>query len=447
MSIDFTYFEALQKRACQELEAGTHVNVALTGEKSQFIRFNGARIRQIGTVEDASLELSLFLETPRGIRKGSSSFSLTGMSGVDFQRVDQTLASLRTEVPLLPVDPYAKLPENSGSSRQEKKGSLLPTDQAAETILRTIQGLDLVGIYSAGTSFRAMANSAGLSHWFSTENFSLDYSLYTPNQKAIKGTFAGNHWSDERFAAEIGSAKRQLPLLERPPRKIARGQYRTYLAPAAVQDLLSMFSWEGISEAAIRQGSSPFQKLRSGERTFSAKLNVQENFAQNEIPRFNDQGELAPEVFSLIENGQLKNTLISSRSSKEYGLTANGANESEMMRAVWVSPGNLKEAEILKQLGTGLYLSNLHYLNWSDQTAGRITGMTRYACFWVENGELVSPIENMRWDESLFSLFGENLIDFTDSLTFIPEVMTYEARQLGGAWVPGALISSVNFTI
>ena len=31
---------------------------------------------------------------------------------------------------------------------------------------------------------------------------------------------------------------------------------------------------------------------------------------------------------------------------------------------------------------------NLHYLNWSDNIGGRITGMTRYACFWVENGEI-----------------------------------------------------------
>ena len=28
--------------------------------------------------------------------------------------------------------------------------------------------------------------------------------------------------------------------------------------------------------------------------------------------------------------------------------------------------GLLREQDVLKELGTGLYLSNLHYLNWSD---------------------------------------------------------------------------------
>ena len=53
----------------------------------------------------------------------------------------------------------------------------------------------------------------------------------------------------------------------------------------------------------------------------------------------------------------------------------------------------------MKKIDTGLYLGNLHYLNWSDNIGGRITGMTRYACFWVEDGEIVAPIENMRFEK------------------------------------------------
>jgi predicted Zn-dependent protease len=43
----------------------------------------------------------------------------------------------------------------------------------------------------------------------------------------------------------------------------------------------------------------------------------------------------------------------------------------------------------LKTLGTGVYISDLHYLNYSDRQACRMTGMTRFACLWVEDGELV----------------------------------------------------------
>jgi predicted Zn-dependent protease len=78
----------------------------------------------------------------------------------------------------------------------------------------------------------------------------------------------------------------------------------------------------------------------------------------------------------LIQAGQLVNTLINSRTAKEYGKVANGANGSESLRSPEVLPGTLPAADILKALDTGLYLSNLHYLNWSDRPTGRITGMT-----------------------------------------------------------------------
>ena len=101
----------------------------------------------------------------------------------------------------------------------------------------------------------------------------------------------------------------------------------------------------------------------------------------------------------------------------------------------------------MTQLETGLYVSNLHYLNWSDHSTGRITGMTRYACFWVENGEIVAPIENLRFDESLYHFWGENLVNFTNFQEFIPEVDTYGSRQLGGRLVPGMLVEDFTYTL
>lgn len=117
------------------------------------------------------------------------------------------------------------------------------------------------------------------------------------------------------------------------------------------------------------------------------------------------------------------------------------------MRSPEVATGNLAEADILKQLDTGLYLSNLHYLNWSDRTGGRITGMTRYACFWVENGEFIAPIENLRFDDSIYDFFGDNLENLTDFCEFIPDTGTYEKRSLGGIFAPGMLVNKFTFTL
>ena len=66
-------------------------------------------------------------------------------------------------------------------------------------------------------------------------------------------------------------------------------------------------------------------------------------------------------------------------------------------------------------------LSNLHYLNWSDRLGGRrLLDMTRYACFYVENGKIIAPIENMRFDDTIYNIFGKELNAVTNFDQLIP---------------------------
>jgi predicted Zn-dependent protease len=164
-------------------------------------------------------------------------------------------------------------------------------------------------------------------------------------------------------------------------------------------------------------------------------------------PRFNSQGEVSESLLPLMQAGELRTLLVSSRTAKEYGLTGNAADEGEAPRALDVGCGTLTEKDILKAIGTGLYLSNVHYLNWSDPVSARVTGMTRYACFWVENGEIVGPINDLRWDESLFDALGSKLLALTDWADIDPACDTYYTRALGGSRVPGALVEGWTFTL
>jgi predicted Zn-dependent protease len=266
--------------------------------------------------------------------------------------------------------------------------------------------------------------------------------------QAVKGTFAGSEWNEAAYLAKINDGKKQLEILSRPVKELPKGQYKTYFAPAAVADLLGMLSWGAISEADIQQGNSALAALSRQEKQLSQKLTLKENFQGGLVPRFNNLGEMAAPELTLIEKGILINSLVNSRTAREYNKPANGANSSETLRSPEISPGNLSFEQILPSLDTGLYVSNLHYLNWSDRPSGRITGMTRYACFWVENGEIIAPIANLRFDESLYRFWGlENLVDFTNFQEFIPEVGTYENRQLGGSLVPGMLVESFTYTL
>jgi len=436
-------FRQLAQRVFDLAQSDEAMSLSFMAEQSQFTRFNQAKVRQTGSVHDGELTLTLMA----GDRTTFYELPMTGNLDADWVTVKSALDGLRADIQHLPDDPYQVPPSGNAMSHDVHHGELLAPDEIIEAILPVVSGLDFAGLYAGGVSIRAYADSIGQRHWFCTDSFTLDYSLFTEDGKAVKGTFAGDRWDQSAYTAKLNESKRQLQQLSISAKSIPKGRYRTYLAPAALAELVSMFSWGAVSEAALQRGGSALGLLRSEEKLLSNQFNLTENFEHGLVPRFNNLGEVAPTRLPLIENGKLVNTLISSRTAKEYGKTANGASQWEGLRSPDVQPGTLRRDEILNALDTGLYLSNLHYLNWSDRPNGRITGMTRYACFWVENGSIVAPIENLRFDESLYQFFGENLIALTDIQEFVPEVGSYGNRELGGMWLPGALVEGFTYTL
>jgi predicted Zn-dependent protease len=435
-------FNHLSDHLINELKSNEYITLELEGENSHFIRFNHAKVRQSGLVIDTNIKLRLI----NGKCTNYAVFPLTGNLEIDIKIALENLDHLRQEIEQLPEDPYIVLPQNKGSSREVYHGKLLDPNQSASAILPPVKDLDFTGYYTSGTVVRANYNSLGQKHWFATDSFFLDYSLITPSQKAVKCIFSAQNWDSSRYQQQIEEEKKQFQLLDKPVHLVKPGCYRTYLAPSAVADLISMFSWGAISEASLRQGGSALAKMREG-KTLSSLFSLQENFAAGNVPRFNDLGEIPPVQIPLIVEGQLINTLINSRTALEYNLISNGANNSESLRSPEVTAGTLKPEDIVAKLDTGLYVSNLHYLNWSDRQGGRITGMTRYACFWVENGEIVAPIQDLRFDDSLYAFLGENLLALTTTREFIPRTDTYEKRSLGGLLVPGLLVEDFTYTL
>jgi len=436
-------FKKISRAILNELRQGEHLGLSFGGENSTFLRVNAARIRQIGNVDEADLGFKFILDGKRN----SGSISLSGKFDDDLERARAELRRLRAEVVQLPDDPYLVLPDSTETSVHVKRGKLPSSEEVPGMVLPVMGKVDLTGIWASGSVYRGSANSVGGYHWFASESFSLDYSLITPSEKMVKATFAGTDWDQTVYEEFLADSLKKLEIMSRSPKVIEPGNYRTYIASAGVADILSMFSWGGISEAAIRQGESSLGKMRQEGLRLSPLLSLSEDFSSGLSPRFNGNGEVAPETTILINEGELVQTLVSSRTAKEYGVETNFASEDEALRAPRMLTGGLREEQILEELGTGVYLSNLHYLNWSDRIGGRITGMTRYACFWVENGKIIAPIENMRFDDSIYNFLGDNLEAVADKALVNPDVGTYDGRELSAVICPGILLKSFALTL
>ena len=436
-------FNQLVENIFNDKKEGEFITLSFGGERSHFLRFSQSKIRQNGMVHDASLNISLIYNK----RQCSGNIPITGNIDNDIARAKNELNRLREEVVQLPVDPFAVIPDKIESSNNINKGNLLSPEDVPDSIIPAMQGADIAGIWASGFIFCGNANTLGQKHWFSTDTFSLDCSLITKDEKMVKATFSDSNWNQNQYEKFMHDSKEKLYHMEKEAIKIEPGDYRTYIASAGVKDLLDMLSWNGISESSIQRGQSALCKMKNEKTQLSPCFSLSEDFRTSLVPKFNGLGEVSEETLPLIHNGILKNTLISSQTAEEYKLNTNYASSSEYIRSPYMLGGELKENNVLKKIDKGLYLGNLHYLNWSDNIGGRITGMTRYACFWVEDGKIVAPIENMRFDDTIYNVFGNHLESVTEKNQLIPNVGTYDGRNLGGSYCPGILLNSFSLTL
>lgn len=436
-------FHALADDAFARLSGNEVLLLNFSGEATDFVRFNHAQVRQPMTVRQAYLAIDLI----EGRRRNSVRLALSGIAEQDRAQVAEAMGALRADLASLPEDPFLLYSTGTAQSERIDRGTLPSAEQAVGDIVEAAQGTDLVGILASGPMMRGFASSLGARHWHQVEAFLFDWSLYHATDKAVKSAWSGSAWDRAELARRIDNARTQLAYLGRTPRTLEPGEYRAYLAPAALDELLWMLNWGGVSEKAQRTKQSCIQKLRDGQASFSPLVQLVEDNARGLAPAFDDAGFTRPNAVPLVRDGRHAGSMVSPRTGAEYSIAANGAGDDEGTSAIALAPGSLAEADALRALDTGIWVGNLHYLNFSDRANGRVTGMTRFGTFWVESGRIAAPINVMRWDDTLYRMLGDNLEALTDSPQWILNNLTYGERSVQTSRVPGALLKGMTFTL
>jgi len=438
-----TYFSELVTWANSRLSGDEILTCYLAGEDSNFVRFNRNLIRQAGSVSQRRLSLDLIA----GTRHAAGSLQLSQDQQMDRAAVASMIESLREQRRAMPDDPYLAVSTDNPSTFDADPD----TDHDPATVIDEIQtvakGRDLVGIYADGAVYHGFASSLGQRNWYQSDTFNFDWSFYLHGDKAVKNSYGGRHWDSAAFTAKVGAASHQLDSLARPALDLQPGRYRTYLSPTAVQQLLQIVSWGGFGLKAHRTKQTPLLRMAADGAGLHPSVNLTEDTAGGTGPNFQEQGFVRPDQVTLIEGGNLADQLVSPRSSKEYGVPTNGASNFEQPMATAMTTGSLSSATVLDELGTGLLVGNLWYLNFSDKAACRTTGMTRFATFWVEDGEVVAPANVMRFDDTIYNLLGDKLVGLTDERETLLDAGTYGGRSTASTRLPGALVDDMAFTL
>ena len=211
----------------------------------------------------------------------------------------------------------------------------------------------------------------------------------------MKCAWSGSTW-DARRTATAASATRASSwrTSATPPRTLEPGEYRAYLAPAALDELLWMLNWGGVSEKAQRTKQSCIQKLVDGEAALLAAGRDRGGHRRRARAGVRRSGVHEAGVASTWCSTAGTAAAWSVRApARSTASRATAPAKTKAWRSMAVGAGTLREEDVLAALGTGLYVGNLHYLNFSDRANGRVTGMTRFATFWVEDGRIAAPRE------------------------------------------------------
>lgn len=443
-------FDALARFVAASARGGEVLFAALRAERADYLRVNRARVRQAGTVERAVVMLRL-IDGQRQARiactLGAPADARYSLQASLSDSLAAPLAELRRAVAQLPADPWASWEPVPATSERVREGSVADPAAAIDAIVDAAGDDDLVGFYAGGPVVRALASSLGHRHYHEAVSSSFDFSVHAGHGRAVKQAWSADRWDADALRATIAAARASAAILRRPARRLAPGEYRALLAPRALADLVALLGWGGFSERAWRSGQSPLARALRGEAAFHPMLEVVDDADALGVPRFQDDGFERPARVPLVAAGRPAQRLVSPRSAREFGVAGTGADDDERPLAPCVAPGTLRDADALAALGTGVSIANLWYLNFSDRDACRVTGMTRFATLWVEDGEPVAPVEPMRFDDSLYRVLGERLLGLTDAARRLPETDTWDGREPGGASAPAALLEALRFTL
>ena len=438
--VERDYFFALADEVTARTKPGEIALLNLRGETSDFIRYNRTRIRQFGRVRQARLRVTLIYNQ----RQASAAMDLRADLDADRALLSAVMAELRAQHAMLPEDPFLNLAYELNDTQREDGGKLPGVNEITYCIADAFDGLDMAGIWASGHNRAGFASSSGQRNWHSVGSFNFDWSVHD-GENAVKQGLAGQDFDAGALFESAADVREALFLLSRPPRRLKPGKYRAFLAPEAMVEILGLLSWGGFGIKSQRTGRSPLMRLMDGEAELDARVSVDEDVAGGFAPSFTAEGFIRPERVPLIEGGRFASCLVDARSAQEFGVDVNASVEAPL--SLEMAPGGLATGDVFAALDTGIYVSNVWYLNFSDRNACRITGMTRFACLWVEDGVPVGPIQPMRFDDTLYGILGDRLLELSEDRPLSLDPDSYEGRSFCSARVPGALVDDFNLAL
>lgn len=282
--------------------------------------------------------------------------------------------------------------ECPAATRMEAVGKVIDAAEA--------NGFQAAGICHMMNSKSAFASSTGNLAAHRSTSAVLSFTM-DKGRASSYVSLQGTGWAELDIDPAIERVVQQTEM-NRNAVELEEGDYKIILEPEATWNLLMFLPWIMDARAAD-QGTSVFsgmeeKKLAGDDFNLSSTLYG----GRPGIP-FNGEGLPAEDVV-WFENGVLKNLPCD-----RYTAQSTRRKPLFFPDTLDMKGGEGSVDDLLAGVDRGILIRRFWYIRFVDQKSLKLTGMTRDGVFLVENGKIVKPLKDFRWNWRPLELFSNVL--------------------------------------
>jgi predicted Zn-dependent protease len=392
-----------------ELRGVDGVEVVLVHEWGGLTRFANSEIHQSTSSEDTGIRVRVVRGgrvgvaatndfSPEGARRAAASAKeMADVSGVD---------------PLWPgLTPPTPVPDTHAFD--DATADCTPERRAGEVaalVATCPDGFVAAGAYETRAAEIGVANSDGQACWGPWTQATLT--------TVMTGGDSGSGFG-EAFAAttegieaeSIGRTAAAKAVRSQSPRPLDAGTYPVVLEPAATATLVGFLAWVGFAGKQYVEERSCFSG-KGDQQVAHPAVSIWDDATD---PRtigigFDFEGEPKRRV-DLIKRGVFHDAVYDRRTAKQAGRQAGSTGhglpapnpEGPFPLHLFMDTGEATVDEMVVATERGLLVTRFHYSNVVNPMESSITGMTRDGTFLIEHGEIVTPVRNFRFTQSIIA--------------------------------------------
>jgi predicted Zn-dependent protease len=385
-----------------------HCIVRMEGANGTNLRF----ARNNATTNGHRSTLQVTIESRFGRRSGSAS-----ASGLDERDLEAALRRSEEIARAAPENPELMAPLGpqvyAGGARYDAPTADLRAQHLADAAKPVIdeansREVEATGYALAQQGFDAMATSAGL---FAHDRYTnVDFSVTARNRAGTWSGWAGT--SQTRVAgldaARLGSRAIDKAAYSAAPIRLAPGRYTVILEPSAVSDFVGYLLWF-MGGRFADEGRSVFSRPgggnRIGEKMFHDSVTIFSDPTDPLAPErtFGDDG-LPQRRTVWVADGVLRNLVY-----PRFWAQQKGREPVPRPHSFVMTGGATSLDDMIRATRRGVLVTRIWYMRVVEPQRLLLTGLTRDGNFLIEDGRIVGPVINFRFNESPLSVLGNVL--------------------------------------